>query len=118
MRVKLDENMPSEAIESLLAAGHDAHSVHQEALSGAPDQRLAEMIRVEGRALVTLDLDFANLRAYPPADFPGLIVLRPAEPSRDSILALLRRVTVLLENESPNGALWIVSPSRVRIRKK
>lgn len=31
----------------------------------------------EGRILLTLDLDFADIRVYPPQALPGLVVLRP-----------------------------------------
>lgn len=30
----------------------------------------------EGRALMTLDVDFANPLVYPPADYPGIAVIR------------------------------------------
>jgi predicted nuclease of predicted toxin-antitoxin system len=30
----------------------------------------------EGRILLTLDLDFSDIRAYLPEEFPGILVLR------------------------------------------
>jgi len=33
----------------------------EQALGGAVDPRIIEVCRLEGRALVTLDLDFANI---------------------------------------------------------
>jgi len=40
--------------------------------SGADDSMLFERCRTEGRVLVTLDLDFANVQAYPPGSILGL----------------------------------------------
>lgn len=76
MRFKIDENMPLEAADLLRTAGHDASSVHEQALGGRPDGAIASTCRLEARVLITLDADFSDIRTYPPADYPGLIVLR------------------------------------------
>lgn len=66
MRAKLDESMPNEAAEALREAGWECDTVHDEGLSGADDTRVASVCRDEHRVLFTLDLDFADIRAYPP----------------------------------------------------
>ena len=76
MKVKVDENLPDEFGEILRAAGFRAHSVREERLSGGPDAVVLNRIRAEGRVLITLDLDFANILAYPPAGLPGIVVIR------------------------------------------
>ena len=76
MNFKIDENLPIEVAEMLQQAGHDALTVHDQNLVGSPDQKLASICQSEKRAMVTLDTDFADIRAYPPAEFAGLVVLR------------------------------------------
>lgn len=115
-RFKLDENVPAEAVAVLAAAGYECHSVHEEALAGAPDATIAVACAREGRVLVTLDLDFSDVRAYPPGSHPGIVVLRPRAPDRDGTLALLARVLPLFEREPLTGCLWIVDAERVRVR--
>ncbi|MFN0170984.1 MAG: DUF5615 family PIN-like protein [Bryobacteraceae bacterium] len=66
MKFKTDENLPVEAATALRDAGFDAETVWDEALAGSDDATIAERVRREGRILITLDLDFANIRAYPP----------------------------------------------------
>jgi predicted nuclease of predicted toxin-antitoxin system len=66
--------------------------------------------------LVTLDLDFSDVRAYPPGTHPGIVVLRPRAPDRASTLALLSRAAALFAAEPVAGALWIVDAERVRVR--
>jgi predicted nuclease of predicted toxin-antitoxin system len=61
MKFKIDENLPVEAAEDLRQAGHDALTVADEKLAGQPDVRLADVCRVEGRAVLTLDLDFGDV---------------------------------------------------------
>ncbi len=55
MRLKLDENLPSEAVEILREAGHDAESVLDERLGGSSDPDIARVCGREDRSLITLD---------------------------------------------------------------
>ena len=100
MKFKDDENLPVEAADLLRAAGHEADTVQEEGLEGAEDEALSGRIRLEGRAIVTLDLDFSDTRAYPPQDYFGIIILRPSRQDKDSFLALIRRFLPLLATES------------------
>ena len=118
MRFKLDENMPAEAAGLLRKSGHDAHSVHDEELGGANDQSIAQAIRREGRVLITLDLDFADIRQYPPSIYHGIIVLRLTRQDRDSVLAMIPRLLELLRTEAVAQRLWIMDESRTRIREE
>ena len=116
MKFKIDENLPVEAADLLRAAGHEADTAQEEGLAGAEDETLSERIRLEGRAIVTLDLDFSDIRAYPPQDYLG-IILRPNRQDKDSLSALIRRLLPLLSVEPLSGCIWIVEPDRIRIRR-
>lgn len=100
-----------------MAGGHDVHSVYDEGLRGSTDDVVAERCRNEGRVLVTFDLDFADIRTYPPAAHSGIIVLRVGNQSRSHILRVMSPVVALLSKESVAGRLWIVSEAGVRIRQ-
>lgn len=117
MRCKIDENLPIEAAALLREAGHDCQTIYDEDLAGASDQRVIDTCLAEGRALLTLDLDFADIRSYPPVEYMGIIVLRPAGPDRERVLRLIARTLRIFERESVERALWIVEESRVRIRR-
>ncbi len=106
LRFKIDENLPTEAAALIQAAGHECHTVFDEGLAGTPDPVLSERCRAEGRVLLTLDLDFADIRSYPPDRFAGIVVFRPFEPDRECVLRLLSRVLPLLARDSPDGALY------------
>ena len=117
MKFKIDENLPVEAADILRGSGHDVQTVLEQQLGGSTDSGLALLCQREGRALVTLDMDFADIRAYPPAEFAGLIVLRLARQDKPSVLNVLARVTEVLLSESLVGRLWIVDESRIRVRE-
>ncbi len=116
MRFKLDESIPTSAKLTLEAMGHDVHSVYDENLSGSPDDDIAEACRREQRVLITLDLDFADIRHFPPREQPGLVVLRPVRQSEPRVLDLICRMTTALTIEDIHGRLWIVQWDRIRVR--
>ena len=117
MRFKVDENLPEESAELLTRAGHDAVTVISQGMGGGPDANLATVCRSENRALVTLDLDFANVRAYPPTEYPGIVVFRPASQARSRVLRLVRLVCESVAREGLAGKLWIVDETGIRIRE-
>lgn len=116
MRFKTDENLPAQAVELLRQHGHDAVSIPEQQMDGQPDERVASVCRAERRTLVTLDLGFSDIRAYPPEEYHGLIVLRPSAQAIPRVLGLVYRFILLLDREPLSGHLWIVDENRVRIR--
>jgi predicted nuclease of predicted toxin-antitoxin system len=116
VRFKLDENLPELVHSSLSELGHDAHTVAQEGLSGAQDGRVLQACVAEDRILITLDLDFSDLRTYPPGSYPGIWVLRPAKQTFKAIDTLVRAAVRLAEVERVRGQLWVIDERRVRIR--
>jgi len=117
LRFNLDENIPGEAVALLREAGHDVRTVLEQDLGGRPDDDVARACRDESRVLVTLDLDFGDIRTYPPADHAGIWVLRPSAQSVDAMLDLVRRALALTANEQVPRRLWVIEPGRLRIKE-
>jgi predicted nuclease of predicted toxin-antitoxin system len=116
MRFKIDENLPVEAAEILQQAGHAVETVHSEKVTGVSDQKLSEICQRENRILLTLDIGFANIRTYPPEDFPGLVVIRSKRQDKPHILRILNKIIATFNREEITGKLWIVEENRIRIR--
>lgn len=117
MKLKVDENLAAEVAAALNRAGHDAETVYEEQLGGRPDDDILDACKAEGRALITLDLDFADIRRYPPATANGLIVLRLQHQDGPHVVGVVERIVVpLLAQHSPVGALWVVDEKVARIR--
>jgi predicted nuclease of predicted toxin-antitoxin system len=113
---KVDENLPFEVVELLRTSGYDAMHVLDQRLGGHPDRRVADVCADEHRALITLDLDFADIRRYPPQEFHGLIVLRVRSQDVDHVISVLRRLIPLMTSESLSHRLWIVDEATLRVR--
>jgi len=113
---KIDENLPSEVARLLCNAGHDAVSVLDQRLGGRPDADIASVCKTESRVLVTLDTDFANILAYPPVDFFGIVVIRTDDQAKSTVLGLVRKLVLALAVESPLQHLWIVEHNHIRVR--
>ena len=118
MKFKVDENLPTEYAPILREAGFEADTVSDENLSGAGDSVLSERCRAEDRVLMTLDLGFANVQAYPPKSHPGIVVFRSKSQDKPTLVALLKQLVPALLQLSPKHQLWIVEPDRIRYREE
>ena len=61
------------------AHGHQGTDVGDIGLGTAPDQDIADYARHHQLGLITGDQDFGNVLAFPPADYFGLVIIRPDE---------------------------------------
>jgi predicted nuclease of predicted toxin-antitoxin system len=113
----VDENLPREVAEILTRAGFNADTVIDEGLAGASDDAVAAASVAERRIIITLDTDFGNIKAYPPDQLAGVIVLRPVTQDKLALISLMHRLLVVLTHRTPEQELWIVQPDRVRIRQ-
>lgn len=68
-------------------------------------------------APVTLDLDFADIRMYPPNQYSGLIVLRLRKQDQPHVVRTVTRLIPVFSTEALHGRLWIVEEDRLRIRE-
>ena len=83
MRFKLDENLPAEMADLFQRTGHDAVTVLEEQLGGISDSDLATVCVQERLAIVTLDIDFSDIRTYRPSAYLGIVVFRLNNQARD-----------------------------------
>jgi predicted nuclease of predicted toxin-antitoxin system len=116
VKFKIDENLPIEFVDLLVTAGHQAMTVDEQHLQGRADSVIIDTCAREGYILVTLDLDFADIRAYPPNQYPGLMVFRVVRQDKRHLIEVFKRAITVLMREPIEGRLWIIEETKVRIR--
>jgi predicted nuclease of predicted toxin-antitoxin system len=118
MRFLIDANLPRAAIVVCQKYGHQVQFARDIGLAAASDAQIAERARESGAALLTRDLDFADVRRYPPDQYPGIVVLRlPDTTVAREIARVLERFLMEPRFLEPlAGRLAIVEVDRVRFR--
>ncbi len=117
MRIKLDENVPSQLASVLTELGHDVDTVPSEGIAGRDDAIVWQAAQAGRRFLVTQDLDFSDVRKYTPGTHFGVLLVRLPEPGRT---ALLERIATLFQVEdvkSWGGCIIIATPHKTRVRR-
>jgi predicted nuclease of predicted toxin-antitoxin system len=116
LKIQVDENLPVAIADDLRAMGHDADTVDAERLSWADDPTVIAAATAAGRALLTLDKGLADVRTYPPANYAGIILLRPTTAGRNMVVRFVRDHLPHLPDIDPRGRLIVISEAGVRIR--
>ncbi|MDE2475141.1 MAG: DUF5615 family PIN-like protein [Alphaproteobacteria bacterium] len=118
MRFLVDANLPRSIVPLLLKRGHDVEFARDSGLAAASDQDIATRAKLTDAVLLTRDLDFADIREFPPEDYAGLVVLRlPDDATASTIVGVVERfVHVPAFLDAVRSRLAIIEMDRVRFR--
>ena len=83
---------------------------------GADDSRIMEACREAQLALLTLDLDFANIIAYPSDSHHGVFVVRPGGLDAATVEKVVKDLLESAYLVRLEGSTVIVEPGRLRVR--
>jgi predicted nuclease of predicted toxin-antitoxin system len=117
MKIKLDENLPSELVGVLTALGHDVDTVVEEGLAGRDDGTVWLAAQHAARLLVTQDLDFSDIRKFQPGTHCGIILVRLRDPSRAALIARVRGLFELRPVQDWAGCFVVATEHRLRVRR-
>lgn len=116
MKLKLDENLSRHLKPALIELGHDVLTAADENLLSHPDTEIARAAKNEQRMLLTLDVEFADLRKYPPGSHPGVILFRPLSLSPLSVNSFITDFVRRTDLEKLAACVAVVDPIHVRVR--
>jgi predicted nuclease of predicted toxin-antitoxin system len=117
MKLKLDENLSRHLKPMLTALGHDVLTAADEDLLSRPDVEVAARAAREGRILLTLDVEFADLRKYPPGTHPGIVLFRPVTLGPLSVNRFVENFARSTDLSKFSGCVAVVEPQGVRVRQ-
>lgn len=99
-------------------AGHDAVHVLDIGLSAAADEIIFDRSAAEGRVLISEDTDFGTLLVTRQSAQPSVILFRRMSDRRAiALLPLLLLNLSLVEEELLLGAIVVIEPERLRVRR-
>lgn len=116
MNFKLDENMPRDLANFLKKEGHDVKDVVEEGLAGHKDPSVLLAATAEDRVLLTFDLDFADIRNFPPGTNAGIVVFRLHDQRWKTLEPSVRHLLELPDLAKLEKGLAIVDESSIRFR--
>jgi len=116
-KLKLDENLSILLKSTLSRMGYDVRTAGEEELLGRPDIEIAAAAHREERVLLTLDLEFGDLRKHPPGQHPGIVLFRPRSLGPLTVNRFIEGFLKSANLEDFPGCIMIVDPSKVRVRR-
>jgi predicted nuclease of predicted toxin-antitoxin system len=93
----LDENVPHILIEALTLAGHEVLTAQGVQLNATTDESVFAYAQTIGATVISLDLDFSDLRNFPLGNHFGIVMLRlknlpPRQMADRTVIALTTEV--------------------------
>ena len=104
-------------VVALKSQGYDIVRTTDLLPATATDMEILELARLQGKIVLTQDLDFSMLVALNNYGLPSLITLRLSSAKPDVVTQKLLDVLPTVEAELVEGAAITISDDSVRIRK-
>jgi len=106
-------------VEWLRTQGHDAVHLCEQNSQTLPDGEVLKKAHVEGRILLTMDLDFAKLLSSQKAEnLPLAVIFRLSDQRPQNIQAAIKALLPILEQyEKQGNAILSVGDTKVRVRR-
>jgi predicted nuclease of predicted toxin-antitoxin system len=115
MKFLLDANIPRSTKAVLEQHSFDVVSVRDISSPATPDPVIYDLAKRQDRILITRDHDFLNILLYPPAQTPGIIVVKVRQLTAKAISALLLNFLSRVSELQIKNALVVLEPHRYRV---
>lgn len=119
LRFFCDHCVPTEIADGSRSPSTDVYVLRDYLPTDSPDQNVIEKAKSLESILVSLNGDFADIVAYPPHDYCGIIAIQLHD-HPEAIPSLMRGLREFLAQHDDatyyRGKLFIIEPHRIRIR--
>ncbi|MBI2900610.1 MAG: DUF5615 family PIN-like protein [Planctomycetes bacterium] len=116
-RVQERHALRGRGLRRVHGGGAEVATAADEGLLSQPDTIVGAAAKRERRVLFTLDLEFGDLRKYPPGSHPGIVLFRPRTFGPSAVARLVEEFVRDAELEILPGCAVVVEPHRVRVRR-
>jgi len=119
LRFFADHCVPNSVVRALREAGHEVLLLRDHLPADAPDPEVIAKAQELDAILLSLNGDFADIVAYPPAAYAGIVAfqVRDHPESIPQLIGTLTRQTSAQPGRNHyRGKLMVVEAHRIRIR--
>jgi predicted nuclease of predicted toxin-antitoxin system len=116
MKFFADECVYYATTQLLRSWQHDVVTAQEAGLAGKPDEDILAYAIKHERVLITIDMDFSNIRRFPPRTYIGIIVLKIRPRVAEKIHSVLEQVLRDVDKEQLSKSLVIIDQSKYRVR--
>ncbi len=115
MKIFADECVYQATTDYLIAHGFETLTAQEAGFAGCKNGELIRYAAQNQMVFLTRDLDFTDIRVYPPQNFHGIIALRISPENQATIHEKL--LEMLRENPLPSlvGRLALIAQNKYRI---
>jgi predicted nuclease of predicted toxin-antitoxin system len=118
LKFLVDNALSPRFAAGLRNAGHDAVHVRELGLQQASDAQILERAALQQRVVVSEDTDFGTLLALRDQHQPSFVLFRrQLDRSATGLLSLFLSVFPDVAEDLEKGAIVVIEPRRVRIRR-
>lgn len=113
-----DECTFDSTVEFLREAGWDVATVKELGLQGARDPVIFAKAQEMSAVLLTRDMEFGDIRRFPPSMHHGIIVLKMTYQASNEVHTVLKKLLAETKEEEFEGTLFTVDRKKWRKRRK
>jgi predicted nuclease of predicted toxin-antitoxin system len=117
MKFLADMGISLRTVMWLRSCGYDVVHLRDEGLQRLPDNEILIKARAEGRILLTVDLDFAQILAVSGENLPSVILFRLGNENYNAINERLTQILCESQEDIELGAIISVSNETFRVRR-
>lgn len=117
MRFLIDEALSPRLAVLLTEAGHDAIHASHAGLLGRTDAEVLAAATADRRVIISVDTDFGELLAIGARPATSVILIRRAPHRPSGQAALVLAALADTDDDLTAGAVVVVTPTRVRVRR-
>jgi predicted nuclease of predicted toxin-antitoxin system len=116
MKFFADECVYAATTQLLRTRQQDVVTAQDAGLSGKSDEEILAYAVEHGRVLITIDMDFSNIRRFPPKSYIGIIVLKIRPRTAEKVHNVLEQVLRELDDEQLSKSLVMIDQGKYRVR--
>ncbi len=117
MKFLADMGVSMSTVRALRELGHEIIHLREQNLQRVPDDAILAKAVLEGRVVLTFDLDFGELLATGTQQFPSVIIFRLHKETPSEVTPRLLGVIAERRHELEAGAIITVEETRHRVRR-